>query len=68
MIGVGHQARAIVGVRGLETGAAKDISGVLRITRGGGHGGDKVEEMEMLYLVTGDGGVKVFDKGTEKNG
>ncbi|KAK3068195.1 hypothetical protein LTR53_014440 [Teratosphaeriaceae sp. CCFEE 6253] len=31
-----HAARVVMGMRGLETGAAGDVSGVLRVTRGGG--------------------------------
>ena len=44
-------------MRELGTGAARDVSGVLRITRGGKSGGD-VRELEGLYLVGRDGAVK----------
>jgi elongator complex protein 6 len=30
-----HQAERVVQLRGLETGAARDVSGVLRVSRGG---------------------------------
>ena len=56
-------------VRGLDTGVAKDVSGVLRISRGAGlqveegEGEAEVEERVFLYLVTGDGGVRVFERG-----
>lgn len=65
-----HAAKFIIGVRELETGAAKDVSGVLRVTRGGDadggdeSGGEEVKEMEALFLVGRDGGVKVFERGS----
>lgn len=52
----------VMGLRLLDTGTARDISGVLRITRG--PEGDDVEDREVLYYVGGDGGVRVFDRGT----
>lgn len=68
-----------MGVRALETGAARDVSGVLRITRGGGWGGGDGgweedgegegegmgREVELLYLVGRDGNVKVFERGVD---
>ena len=52
-------------LRLLDTGTARDISGVLRVTRGASEGvdGEELEEKELLYLVSGDGGVKVFERG-----
>lgn len=54
-------------VRGLDTGVARDVSGVLRITRGAGswveREGDGLEEKECLYFIGGDGGAKVFERG-----
>ncbi len=50
-------------VRGLDTGVAKDISGVLRVTRGAEAGGE-VEEGEWLYFVGGDGGARVLERGS----
>lgn len=52
-------------VKGLDTGVAKDISGVLRISRAGCANivEDDVEEKECLYLVEADGGVRVFERG-----
>lgn len=50
-------------VRELDTGAARDISGVLRIGRGGGEGAEDIDEKEVLYFVGGDGGVRVFERG-----
>ena len=55
-----HCARSVLGVRELGTGAAKDVSGVLRITQGGKSDGD-VKEWEGLYLVGRDGGVKIVE-------
>lgn len=52
-------------VRELDTGSARDVSGVLRVTKGGGweEGGEAVEEREVLYFVGNDGGVRVFERG-----
>lgn len=60
-----HAARLVLSVRGLDTGAATDISGVLRATRGGDYidEGD-VREGELLYLMQRDGNVKVFERGS----
>lgn len=64
-----HAARTVMSVRELGTGAAKDVSGVLRITRGGdvaddGEASKGVREIEALFLVARDGGVKVFERGS----
>ena len=64
--GLVHQAYLVMSLRLLSTGAAKDVSGVLRVSRGGSVdeiGGGQVEEREVLYLVSGDGSVKVFERG-----
>ncbi|KAF1982832.1 hypothetical protein K402DRAFT_457022 [Aulographum hederae CBS 113979] len=70
-----HQADWLLSCRGLDTGWAKDVSGVLRLGRGGGWDGccDSGEdedwengmavEKEVLYYVGGDGGCKVFERG-----
>jgi len=56
-------------LRLLDTGTARDISGVLRITVGANIERTfqdirkRVEEKEVLYFVGGDGGVKVFERG-----
>jgi elongator complex protein 6 len=55
-----HNARSVLSVRELGTGAARDVSGVLRITRGGKSDGE-VKEWEGLYLVGRDGGVKIVE-------
>lgn len=56
-------------LRLLDTGTARDVSGVLRVTLGNETGAnekdiqDRVEERELLYFVGGDGGVRVFERG-----
>ena len=47
------------------------MSGVLRIGHGGGDGGggsgergEDIEVKEVLYFVGGDGGVRVFERGS----
>lgn len=71
VVGQAHCARWVIGLRGLDTGAAKDVSGVLTVRRGGAwdEEGGTVEmqngerEMEVLYRVGMDGSVKVFERG-----
>ena len=55
-------------LRLLDTGTARDVSGVVRITIGDQAADDKqnfqmIEEKELLYFVGGDGSVKVFERG-----
>ena len=70
MTSLAHEARLILSLRELDTGAARDVSGVLRIGRGGGDSGgsgergENTEEKEVLYFVGGDGGVRVFERGS----
>ncbi|TLS22364.1 uncharacterized protein PpBr36_09823 [Pyricularia pennisetigena] len=67
VLSLAHEADVLLALRLLDTGTANDVSGVLRITRGGGSGGGHertpLEEHEYLYHVGGDGGVKVFERG-----
>jgi len=74
VVTLAHQARFVLQLRGLGTGAARDVSGVLRVSKGGGGGGGEGEEMtedededdaggEWLYLAKGDGSVSVWGKG-----
>lgn len=65
VIGLAHRARSVMQLRTLDTGAAKDVSGVLRISRGGGLNAseESLEEREALYFIQRDGGVKVFGRG-----
>ncbi|KAF7914064.1 uncharacterized protein EAF01_000470 [Botrytis porri] len=60
-----HEADLILSTRLLDTGAARDVSGVLRITAGANpsEGMEGVEEKELLYFVGGDGSVRVFERG-----
>jgi elongator complex protein 6 len=58
----------VVGLRALDTGKARDVSGVVRVCRGGAWdvedaGEGEKKELEALYLVQGDGGVRVFERG-----
>ena len=68
-----HAARFVMSLRELGTGSAKDVSGVLRITRGesalelAGDEDNDLREMEALYLVQRDGNVKVFERGARSN-
>jgi elongator complex protein 6 len=55
-----HCARSVLSVRELGTGAARDVSGVLRVTKGG-NSEDGVKEWEGLYIVGRDGGVKIVE-------
>ncbi|KAI0109459.1 hypothetical protein F4776DRAFT_667769 [Hypoxylon sp. NC0597] len=64
-VSLAHDAHLVVSSRMLDTGMARDVSGVLRVTPGGDrHDTDSVvEERELLYFVAGDGGVRVFERG-----
>ncbi|EPE24472.1 hypothetical protein GLAREA_08324 [Glarea lozoyensis ATCC 20868] len=63
-----HQADLTISLRLLDSGTARDVSGVIRITRGDvgfskQDAAGKIEERELLYFVGGDGSVKVFERG-----
>ncbi|RYP53246.1 hypothetical protein DL768_001750 [Monosporascus sp. mg162] len=65
-LSIAHGAHMVMGLRMLDTGTAKDVSGVLRITCGGQHDQateNVADERELLYFVGGDGGVRVFERG-----
>lgn len=59
-LSLAHAADAVQAMRLLDTGTARDVSGVVRLT------GPLVEEggREYLYYVAADGAVKVFERGT----
>lgn len=63
VMSLAHQARQVLGLRELDTGVARDVSGVLRIGKGGDEGAEGVETRELLYFIAGDGGVRVFERG-----
>ena len=63
VMSLAHQAYQILGLRELDTGVARDVSGVLRIGKGGDGRDVGVVPRELLYLVAGDGGVRVFERG-----
>ncbi|KAK2600984.1 hypothetical protein N8I77_010472 [Diaporthe amygdali] len=63
ILSLAHEAEAVISLRLLDTGTAKDVSGVVRITGGGGSLDRVIEEHEYLYHVGGDGVVKVFERG-----
>lgn len=69
LLGVAHQADLNMSLRLLDSGTARDVSGVVRITAGDRgaediqHNQRKLEDRELLYFVGGDGGVKVFERG-----
>lgn len=68
LLSVAHQADVVVGLRHLETGTARDVSGVCRITTGDmenrrSEQEKRLEAKELLYFVGGDSTVKVFERG-----
>ncbi|KAJ4286995.1 hypothetical protein N0V90_012876 [Kalmusia sp. IMI 367209] len=67
-----HMSRVVLGTRVLDTGVARDVSGVLRRTVNAAaasswekEGDADAEGREVLYKVHADGGVKVFERGAE---
>jgi elongator complex protein 6 len=62
-LSLAHEAEMVTSLRLLDTGTARDVSGVLRVTHGGGATGFVQDERELLYFVGGDGGVRVFERG-----
>lgn len=62
-----HQCQWVFQLRGLDTGTAEDVSGVVRVSRGGGGGPgddeDVLVDAEWLYQVKGDGSVRVWGRG-----
>ncbi|KAF5023495.1 hypothetical protein F66182_4446 [Fusarium sp. NRRL 66182] len=62
VLSTAHAADAVLALRMLDTGTARDVSGVVRITGAGVEwvGG----AAEFLYHVAADGGVRVFERGT----
>jgi elongator complex protein 6 len=63
-----HRAHSVISLRPLQTGTAKDVTGILRLTRGGAwydfnttsaRDSDETQEWEMLYRLE-DGRAKLF--------
>ncbi|CAO2657264.1 Nn.00g033900.m01.CDS01 [Neocucurbitaria sp. VM-36] len=75
-----HMSRRILGVRVLDTGVARDVSGVVRVTEQkadwlglgfeseGKESEDSGKGREFLYQVKGDGSVRVFERGAGGEG
>ena len=68
VLNMSHEADFVMSLRLLDTGTARDVSGVLRITIEDSieQAGEDIQrriEKELLYFVGGDGGVKVFERG-----
>ena len=74
VVTLAHQSRMVMQLRELDTGVARDVSGVLRISKGGKSEEDsqptttqaehfRLEEKEVLYFVQGDGAVRAFGRG-----
>lgn len=65
VLSLAHSAHRHISLRLLDTGSASDVSGVIRVTHGGGEAEEHhdVDEGELLYFVGTDGSVKVFHRG-----
>ncbi|KAF7548077.1 hypothetical protein G7Z17_g7284 [Cylindrodendrum hubeiense] len=61
VLSTAHAADAVLALRMLDTGTARDVSGVVRLTGPAVDGG---EPAEFLYHVAADGGVRVFERGS----
>ncbi|KAF1913647.1 hypothetical protein BDU57DRAFT_317560 [Ampelomyces quisqualis] len=78
LVKLGHMSRRILGVRVLDTGVARDVSGVVRVTQqelgwtdfavSEGAGKESAQGTEYLYQVRGDGSVRVFERGAGGDG
>jgi elongator complex protein 6 len=80
LVKLGHMSRRILGVRVLDTGVARDVSGVVRVTEQrmdftslgfkdeGKESDESGKGKEFLYQVKGDGSVKVFERGAGGDG
>ncbi|KAL5465470.1 hypothetical protein PMIN06_000627 [Paraphaeosphaeria minitans] len=73
-----HMSAKVLSVRVLDTGVARDVSGVLRVTvnreswadiatvgEGGAVQAPEEVGSEVLYKINGDGSVRVFERGAE---
>ncbi|KAI0020603.1 hypothetical protein F4780DRAFT_354581 [Xylariomycetidae sp. FL0641] len=62
VLSLAHDAHLVMSLRKLDSGTARDVSGVVRITAGGEDTG-AVDNRDLLYYVAADGGVRVFERG-----
>ena len=62
-----HQSSFVLQLRGLHTGSARDVTGVLRLSRGGAYedleSTNPLPDAEWLYQIKGDGSVRVWSRG-----
>lgn len=63
-----HQASLVMQLRGLDTGAARDVTGVMCISHGGHYEYDEAAaastgEGEWLYQCKSDGSVRIWSRG-----
>jgi elongator complex protein 6 len=66
LLSFAHQAHLTMNLRLLDTGTARDVSGVVRIGVGDAQAAKwdvQMEAKELLYFVGGDGNVRVFERG-----
>lgn len=65
---IAHQSSWVYQLRGLDTGSARDVTGVLRVSRGGAEEEDvtqlaRIEDAESLYQIKADGSVRAWSRG-----
>ncbi|KAF2488897.1 hypothetical protein BU16DRAFT_553652 [Lophium mytilinum] len=63
LAGMAHVADLVLSVRLLDTGFARDVSGVVRVSGAAGEGEEGGAVREVLYYVGKDGVVKAFERG-----
>lgn len=65
--GLAHQARWVFQLRPLETGQSKEVSGSVRVSKGGAwesiENATVLDEGEWLFHARNDGGVKIWGRG-----
>jgi elongator complex protein 6 len=72
LLSLAHQADRVLATRGLDSGSARDVSGVVRVTRGGRAEDDETAEcpadVEWLYQVDMNRAARVWERGTDASG
>jgi len=74
LVKAAHMSSRILSCRVLDTGLAKDVSGVLRVTENkiglnlalpsdDASNAEEKQARELLYFVKGDGSVRTFERG-----